>query len=57
MRLAKHTPLGKNLVAVSGRKEWPYPLSLDLALDPATVRLFIDKAKAVSADLDMEKSR
>lgn len=30
------------------------PLSVDLALDPATIRLFIDKAKAVSADLNME---
>jgi hypothetical protein len=30
------------------------PLSVDLALDPATVRLFIDKAKAVAADLDLE---
>ena len=30
------------------------PLSLDLALDPATIRLFIDKAKALSADLNME---
>lgn len=30
------------------------PLSVDLALDPATIRLFIDKAKALSADLNME---
>lgn len=30
------------------------PAEYDLALDPATVRLFIDKAKAVAADLDME---
>jgi len=30
------------------------PLSVDLALDPATVRLFIAKAKAVAADLDLE---
>ncbi|MEQ8658531.1 MAG: DUF3775 domain-containing protein [Hyphomicrobiales bacterium] len=30
------------------------PLSVDLALDPATVRLFVDKAKAVAADLNQE---
>lgn len=30
------------------------PAEFNLSLDPATVRLFIDKAKAVSADLDME---
>lgn len=30
------------------------PLSVDLSLDPATVRLFIAKAKAVAADLDQE---
>jgi glycine/D-amino acid oxidase-like deaminating enzyme len=30
------------------------PLSVDLALDPATVRRFIDKAKALSADLNLE---
>ena len=32
----------------------PPPVQPDLMLDPATIRLFIDKAKAVSADLDME---
>lgn len=26
------------------------PLTVDLALDPATVRIFIDKAKAIAAD-------
>jgi hypothetical protein len=30
------------------------PLAVDLSLDPATVRIFIDKAKAVAADLNLE---
>ncbi|MFK7792872.1 MAG: DUF3775 domain-containing protein [Devosiaceae bacterium] len=30
------------------------PQTIDLALDPATIRIFIGKAKAVAADLDME---
>ncbi len=30
------------------------PVSVDLTIDPATVRIFIDKAKAIAADLDLE---
>lgn len=30
------------------------PITVDMALDPATIRLFIGKAKSLAADLDME---